>query len=1123
MSRLIVIISTVLFACTCAADWMAEVVTDPLQEPYRYTGRLTSPGWVGSGVVVGSERTIVTAAHVVFDEYSLQWLDSINWRQRNAGSATVVRGIRYLADYADRVEAYGGESLDAFGADMAVLYAYEPLSDGGYGEPLGDPDSGLASSKQKLVTGFPSGNYGPGHVDANKMHKTGPFPSAFTHLYDQYHKLEGASHGSGGSGGGTWVQEPSGWKYAAVYIAGQRKDNWNPINSMGVVALSGVKRDLLDEVLAELESMVPPVITLDAPNEIISDWNDEQQITVEFNPDSLVTSIKWYIKDAEDPESTYQTYSPGSNFLTNTESSTTLIIPSHTVDLHNSILRVELKNDYGTTWSEETHFSYVLPPLPEFTLHPQSLILSDNMSAVLQAEIDLPDYATLTWERKRYGSSEFWHYTNADSNTPSITLRAKEGYYNGDEFRLAVTDGIQTAYSNAATTTWTDVGLVDLIIVAAPPAIAHWGEIFPLEVDMQSTVDCWFEWVIYDPSGNRVSKYSLPPGWTILPVGGPGSYSRLWVNNTIASVDGYRVVVVGHGDYYEQQQSGNKRVSKQISLYEWTLNATGPAQVTTDFHTSFNWQDRSLTIEVPLDENSEADITWQASLDGGMRWHSIAEGNEGSIGIQLDDKLNNGATLRGIIREEGKPTQHTSYIAFNSGALVTFGEDEAQSTCMTPKVAGMAISPDATTLAISQSENGNPVIIMERQGVSWQEISRFNLEGMSDSGTGTLLFPSNNRLLVANPEYSTGTSDNCGAIHEFLKQPDGQWTPNPVITLPDRADGDYFSRTMDFDGDTLVASVDGKTTPLRFFGLVGDEWQLKSTTGISSGSSEYNFVSVDGDYALITNAETCQLLEKGAHNNWVLKDSITSSNPNAPAFVDSNGNVILHQESTIEEFGQFEQWSLNHSGQLEVMGSIDALVGVSQRIYNPSQIDSKDGLHGFVNSQYNHGAYTGSALIFKRDVATGEILVATLATSPPYVINLLAMADEYLALQVVDMEAGMHEDNSWQVWLLAIDQVEFNKIKDRSWPIDLSTALESSIPGETMAKLRFRESFNPPVPVTIQSSQDGTTWTSLSQDEYTRIILDPDVDADNKTALIEAHVPVGQGEGLILLRAVEEH
>ncbi|MEX0320612.1 MAG: hypothetical protein AB3N63_00485 [Puniceicoccaceae bacterium] len=1121
MSRIIAIISTVLCACTCMADWMAEVVTDPLQEPYRYTGRLTSSRWVGSGVVVGSERTIVTAAHVVFDESTLQWLNSINWRQRNEGSATIVRGIRYLSDYASRVEAYGGESLDAFGADMAVLYAFEPLSDEGYGEPLSDPDSALASSKQKMVTGFPSGNYGQGHVDAEKMHKTGPFPSAFTHLYDQYHKLEGASHGRGGSGGGTWVQEPGGWKYAAVYIAGQRKDNWNPINSMGVVALSGVKRDLLDEVLDELSTYIPPQITLEPPALVQGDLDDDIFITVGYNTTDPITEVVLEYWDTELPEEGFRPWWPEPGNLQFDDTHAVLTIPSHTYSLHDKILRVLVRNNWGGSYSREFRFKYDLPSLPEFTTQPESQVLANNASAILEARINLPATATLHWETKPYGSSEFQYFRDADIPYSRLVIEAEKGFYNGDQFRLVAFDGIRTIYSDTATLTWTDVGLQEALVISEPPQFIHYGDSCYVEVGIKGTAAYGFTWSFINKQGNFVPA---PPEVSV--IRGPyGHQSILRIRNFSQYLNGSRIIAKASVTYYAQVPGGKERTNESIIFFEWNLKASGPSHHTSDYQVSYDEQLHQVSAKLDNFDVNSSDITWQASTDGGVRWHVLQSEADGELLLPLDENLEQGTTLRAVIKQ-GETTIHTYRIPVNVGSSRFISKDMAETHFPVYWMSGMALSPDSNTLAYCQNDGDRPVRIVERVGDSWKEKAVIPLEGISHNRINEILFISNTRILVSLPFSEVSDTPNSGRIVEIIKQPDGQWVPQEPITYPAPKSGDYFSRAVDYDNGYLIATIEDREVPFRILRKVDDEWIFCTLEGVpayaQSSLGFVNRVAISGDSAVVRGRYQCMYFKRSGENTWVFKDSLNLFEQHAPIYIEPNGNLIIHDQSRMSQLGIFEEWKLNEYGILVKVPSEEVTFGAPENVYHCSAIDSYKGLHGLVNQFSSFQTNRQSAFLFKNDPTSGKRFVASIRTRPPYQIKLISIAEEHIALQLDNLQAGPEDNAWWQVWLIPIDQIEFKPLVNPDWPVNLAASLTRTGQSIPAAKLRFRESYNPPAPITIQSSPNGIHWSQLAEEDFVRTVLDPDIDGDNKTALIEVSIPLQPEDETLLLRAVEE-
>ncbi|MEX0320611.1 MAG: trypsin-like peptidase domain-containing protein [Puniceicoccaceae bacterium] len=1122
MSRLYPVLVLVLIANITLADWTAEVVTDTNQVPYKYTGRLAAERWVGSGVVVGDERSVVTAAHVLFDNSSLSWLSQIDWRIRNEGSTRTLRNIRYLADYADLVEDPDASGAMKFNSDMAVVFSYEALSDGGFGEIAHNVDTAVTSGNEKMVTGFPSGNYDQSHPDRHKMHRTGPFTAAFDHAYQQYYGLINATLGPGGSGGGVWVKDGGDWKYAATYVAGLSKANGAEYNSMGVVALGGNKKSLLDDVFVELGLYHLPEITLQPPETIHGNLDEDTLITVQYTSEQPILEAIWEYKDPQFPEHGFQRLSHSLADWSVSSSETILTIPSRSYLMHGAIFRVLVRNRWGGTYCREVQFMYDLPPLPKFTMQPKSQVLRNNATAVLEARINLHQDATLHWERKPYGSSEFSQIASANKTLPRLNVSSASGYHNGDQYRLVAFDGIRTFYSDTATLTWADVGLREALLLEEPPDFLFWGDSGYIEVGMKGTAYCTYSWRFTDPDGQPVSR---PPGLDSF-AGSYGADSKLWVRNIFKSLNGIKVEAIANRTYYEQQPGGNERVEEQVTLFTWTLKASGPSTEISNYHVSYDEDLHQVSAAVVNFEVEPHSVSWQASSNAGVRWHPLDSDPDGILKLNLNDKLEQGTAIRALIKQDDGNIIHTRRIPINVGSTQTIAKIDAESTPIVYLTSGMALSPDSSTIAYGQYDGSRPLRILESNGDYWQETAEIELDGFTSNGLTEIEFISNTRILVSLPWGDSGDALSCGKVVEIVKQADGQWLAGEPIILPAPATHDLFANRMDYENGYIIASIRDEEVPFRILRLDNDEWKLCEVVGVPPDayrSMRYtSHVIISGDTAIAMGYNLCLYLKRSNDDTWEYKDSLVLRQIFAPVYLQPNGNIVVYDQSRFYLLANFEEWTLNSQGRLEKVPSATATFGAPKAIFRPCSVASYNGLHGMVNDFDSFGSNVNSAFLVKQDPTTGEFLVATIRTEPEYKIQYISISEEYIALQIDNKEVGQEDGAWWQVWLIPIDELEFELLDSRIWPVNLEASLVQSGQAMPVAKLRFRESINPPIPIKIQSSRDGMTWIQLRETDFDRTVLDPDIDGDNQTALIELSVPLEAGDKALLLRAVEE-
>jgi hypothetical protein len=175
----------------------------------------------------------MTAAHVVFDDYSLSWTPNVRWLfQQHSPDYTPapkpVRGFYISGSYAAQRQLEntpGISSLVSFDLDVAALFFYEAAGRGGYGGYLVSESPSpqwLQFSGPKVLVGYPI----EGVPDENrgKMHAIGPLPMAFTQTRNEVFGSGQIRSFPGNSGGPVCVDSGSGI-YAPVGVYVGESDN----------------------------------------------------------------------------------------------------------------------------------------------------------------------------------------------------------------------------------------------------------------------------------------------------------------------------------------------------------------------------------------------------------------------------------------------------------------------------------------------------------------------------------------------------------------------------------------------------------------------------------------------------------------------------------------------------------------------------------------------------------------------------------------------------------------------------------------------------------------------------------------------------------------------------------
>ena len=149
--------------------------------PYAMAGQLRTPAGFGSGIAV-RKQVVLTAAHVLWDEATLDFVGEIEWfHERHAGEYDPrpfrAAGFYVSGQYAterrkERLEQGLAAGISGEGSrqwDVAAVYFNEPIARGGQsGYLLSDLDANewIISGSQKTLMGYPL----TGGADDGRMH-----------------------------------------------------------------------------------------------------------------------------------------------------------------------------------------------------------------------------------------------------------------------------------------------------------------------------------------------------------------------------------------------------------------------------------------------------------------------------------------------------------------------------------------------------------------------------------------------------------------------------------------------------------------------------------------------------------------------------------------------------------------------------------------------------------------------------------------------------------------------------------------------------------------------------------------------------------------------------------------
>jgi hypothetical protein len=211
-------------------------ITDPVHYPFCYNGQLQTDVGYGSGVAV-RESVVLTAAHVVFNDVTLSYVNRAWWYlQQEAGvfqpKPLQARGWYVLSGYAGQrtndlqVGGYAPDqsSPQSRELDAAALYFLTPAARGGYGGYLASdvvPNPYLTGSNLKMLAGYPVDGSAFGQtVQPGLMYDTPAVSSAFTQASNDVYTAGWFISFPGNSGGPIYVQFNGYYYPAAIYLGG---------------------------------------------------------------------------------------------------------------------------------------------------------------------------------------------------------------------------------------------------------------------------------------------------------------------------------------------------------------------------------------------------------------------------------------------------------------------------------------------------------------------------------------------------------------------------------------------------------------------------------------------------------------------------------------------------------------------------------------------------------------------------------------------------------------------------------------------------------------------------------------------------------------------------------------
>lgn len=172
----------------------ADQIPDLGNYPFGYDGQLQSDTGYGSGVAVGA-NVVLTAAHLVFNDQTLSYVDRIFWYPRGNREGGIIprpleaRGYYVLSGYASQrtndiqsgLYSPDQSTPQSRNLDVAALFFPEPVAGGGHGGYLPSdaiPSPWLTGTALKMLAGYPvdGSQFGEAGLLPGRLYQTTPQP-----------------------------------------------------------------------------------------------------------------------------------------------------------------------------------------------------------------------------------------------------------------------------------------------------------------------------------------------------------------------------------------------------------------------------------------------------------------------------------------------------------------------------------------------------------------------------------------------------------------------------------------------------------------------------------------------------------------------------------------------------------------------------------------------------------------------------------------------------------------------------------------------------------------------------------------------------------------------------------
>lgn len=1045
--------------------------------PYVHTGEVTFENGWGSGVLYGTDRSFITAAHVVWDDARWTWQNDLEWRGQP------VRAFQVVASYQEAVSRHGVDSPPAFARDVAVGYSYEAL-----GEPprvwmLGDEAGDLArSSSTKMLAGFPGL---PGDTHPDQLMRTGPFTAAFARNYGAYHEVSDVTLGPGGSGGGLWILKGDLWSLAGIYVARGHQLS-------GVALLDEPKRTLISNVLAEVDDFAPRLLNT-PPSLLGFDSVLRRPLRVWFNP-LAEPKARWEWRRGNDSGVV------NNSFTRRTTSFAELLPIENPTFFDGAEVRLTLSNGSGVVRSEWIKLVYMQNPTPRWLQRPESLRLDVGEEGSLSAQAVGISDLSYQWEYKVPGwNDSFLPVTESAQylsgfDSPNLLFENGAEYWDGVVFRLVVSGEGGTLTSDPLTVSYNPMpapridGPPTLTLPASGPVTL---KVVPESVNLS------VQWEIWEP---------VEDGWSDL-------RSRTSVTQQHEELIVHNWAGINHNGF---------RIRAKVRIqhrhirdgYRWEEHVTPPVTLYDDAGPVVR---RSLINhrEAPSDRRFEArfasatpaEVEWQWFDDDFDRWRPLPAGLNLVETEAFRSKLTlphdlNVSRIRAILRSDGYPPEVFDEVALEPVAFQP-NDDPAKSFEWEHHgtVGQYQILTDGEKVVLTARDyllnHNSSIYTFTRDRDTWKAAPALNAPLAAESGFGGAFELYENELFVTASKTRTESGHMPGKILVYAWNASlAEWQSTQTLQIESQTQdpGVSAGRGVSRVGDYLLITLWGRHEVAVFKKSENGGWERFTTI------TEDHLTGWQGMEPPIFFLHQGHLVTRGS-----------------PTFVFSvrNDGTVTKVNATFPAFDPWYShgerlWGMGerrYSGHTVQTNSWTPENGFGSTTFEeaPEYLSLDAKLHRNWLVQGNSNSWQAAparAFYIDRDLELHGPLEWTspVAREQTHFGAAVTATDDFLAVLSVE---HTHPDNP--VYDLRLDIVEIEALEARSFPKERNWLQARIAPDHPEVQLQFRSPVGAQSPQ-LQASSDLQSWSVLSPSSEE--VLDADYDGDGKTELRRVTLPL---------------